>query len=195
MNEEKLDERRWRQRKNKTEKEWESEFIPMFLRESYILVFILLFVSLCFGRHNIIYTNVIFIRISIISLGLPVSPPALSVLGWAVFSMALQFPFYRQLFTQSARKLALNTAIRWHTESRNRSNQSNTDAISNFIAPSLSFSLTFSFSPFISPLICSSPHDHNPSPRIGTQRMMEEGLAEEESDSLTGWNICSINHK
>lgn len=60
-------------------------------------------------------------------------------------------------------------AIRWHTESRNRHNQSNTDAISNFISCSPSFSLTFSSSPFISPLICSPLHDRNPSPSIGTQ--------------------------
>lgn len=56
-------------------------------------------------------------------------------------------------------------AIRWHTESRNRHNQSNTDAISNATVPSLSFSLTFLFSTLISPLICSPPHDHNPSTR------------------------------
>lgn len=77
-------------------------------------------------------------------------------------------------------------AIRWHTVSRNRPNQSNTDAISNFIVPSLSLSLTFSSSPFISPLICSPPHDHNPSPSIGTQSMKERGI-DEGGERIADW--------
>lgn len=117
---------------------------------------------LCFGRHICIYTNVKFIIMSIICLRLPATSCSLCPwLSSAFISAAVSS--FRQLFTQSARKPALNTAIRWHTESRNRHNQSSTDVISNFIIPSLSFSLTLSSSPFVSRSICSPPHDHNSS--------------------------------
>lgn len=131
-------------------------------------IFVLLCVHLCIGRHIIIYTNVIFIIIFILFKFLVTLRPPSSLCPWlsCAFNRDAVSSF-RQLFTQSARKLELNMAIRWHTESRNRHNQSNTDAISNFIVPSLSFSHTFSSSPFISPLICSPPYDHNPSPSIG----------------------------
>lgn len=104
-------------------------------------------------------------------------PPPASLRPWlssAFISGAVSS--FRQLFTQSARKLALNMAIRWHTESRNRHNQSNTDVISNFIVPFLSFSLTLSSSPFISHSICSPPHDHNPSTSIGTESVRKREI-------------------
>lgn len=100
------------------------------------------------------YTNAIFILMPIICLGLP--PPTSSLCPWpsGAFISGAVSPL-RQLFTQSARKLALNMAIRWHTESRNRHNQSNTDVISNFIV--------FLSHTFTSHSICAPPPWPQPS--------------------------------
>lgn len=127
---------------------------------SYVFIFVL--------ANTIIQSNILFIKVSIICLGAPLL--SLSSAELCFHSAAVSS--FRQLFTQSATKLALNMAIRWHTAHCNRHNQSNTDAISNFIAPFQSFSLShFHPPPFISALICSPPHDHNPSSSIGTRSM------------------------
>lgn len=92
-----------------------------------------------FIQHVIIYINVLFIKLFIICL----RAPLISLFSADLHFRSAAVSSFWQLFTQSAtKKLGLNMAIRWHTDICNRHNQSNTDAISNFITPFQSVSLS-----------------------------------------------------
>lgn len=159
----KLDERRWRERQ-RLRVQIDAHMLSLHSSD----------VAFVFVWHIIIYINVLFIKSFIICLRAPPS----SLFSAELCSQSAAVSSFWQLFMQPATKLRLNMAIRWHTEICNRHNQSNTDAISNFITPFQSFSLTFSSFLFISSLICSPPHDHNPSSSTGTQSMKERGIDE-----------------